>query len=104
MFEGESSSGDPAMPCDTDSPDRGLRPLSWGELVARLAMAQDLRGASHDAQAMRDASFDAGSARRLAARRGGLEIINPDDLVNGKAAGRTVVAGKNRKPATRGNT
>jgi hypothetical protein len=60
-----------------------LRPLDWGELVARLAAARDLRtlllrSAGHPA------SFAAGAATLLAG--GGEPGVNLDALGGGKAA------------------
>ena len=44
-----------------------LCPVDWDELKARLAAARDLRSEWSDAVVCEDASFDADSARRLAA-------------------------------------
>lgn len=58
-----------------------LRELTWGDLVARLNAARDLRrelgiAESEDAQAGATASFDADSARRISAQANGEDLVN----------------------------
>jgi hypothetical protein len=63
-----------------------LRALNWHDLVARLAAARDLRASYATSGAAHDASFDAGSARRIAAHHNGKHAINLEDSSNGKGA------------------
>jgi len=92
MFEGKSPrSGDASPPEAGARENAPLRPLKWSDLVDRLAAARDLR-ASLGAPAQGgsdggDASFDAGSARRIAAHQKGKDGVYPDDLGNGKGTG-----------------
>ena len=80
MFEGKPIvSGESA----TDS----LRPLAWSDLAARLAASRDLRASLAVGEEGGEASFDAMSARWIAAHRGGQEGVNPDVSANGKAEG-----------------
>ena len=67
-------------PRDGDS----LRPLSWTDLVARLSAARELRASYQSAGEAAEGSFDAGSARRVAAHHNGKHPVNLDDLGNGK--------------------
>jgi len=63
---------------------RSLRPLSWSDLVARLAAVRDLRASLGGAVPETDGSFDARSARRIAAHHNGKHSVNLDDLGDGK--------------------
>lgn len=103
MFEGNPPKIADATPLDAASPARGLRMLSWGELVSRLAATKGRHGAETPPQGDRDASFDSGSARRLAAHDDGKDFINLDNSGNSKMIGRTVAAGSNDDSADRGN-
>lgn len=87
MFEGKIPSAESRTP-HLDGNEQGgeLRPVSWGDLVARLAAARELRSALHE-ELHSDASFDPDSARRLAARGDCKAGVNPEDLVNGKVPG-----------------
>ena len=77
MFEGK-----PPFPED---PSREvLRPLQWAELASRLAAARDLRASLREGGKGGDASFDAGSARWIAAHRDDKDRVNPEDLANRK--------------------
>jgi len=70
-----------------DSRDDSLRPMSWSELRIRLDAIGDLHeGFLSDADDGLG-SFDAHSARRIAARADGKEPVNLDDLGNGKGTG-----------------
>ena len=99
MFEGNPPLPSHACPFDDDEwGGKALRPLSWDELVARLSAARDLRMACDLADEGSEASFDAGSARWIAAHHGGQQAINPDSSSNGKgpagtASGRMLDAG-----------
>jgi len=65
-----------------------LRPLKWDELVARLTAARDLRSEMTPPEAS-EGSFDAGSARRIAAHHNGKQAVNLEHSSNGKGAGGT---------------
>jgi hypothetical protein len=84
MFEGKLPKAHEALPLGEAQDDDVLRPLSWSGLVARLAQARELRASLEGAPAVSDASFDAGSARRIAAHHNGKHAVNLDDLGNGK--------------------
>ena len=83
MFEGKPPRTAEAFPLEEQQAGEALRPLSWDDLVARLSAARDLR-ASLDPASGPHASFDAGSARRIAAHHNGKHPVNPDDSSNGK--------------------
>ena len=95
MFEGKSShhgfGGD-----ESGNPGAGgsLREVAWGELVSRLAAARDLR-CEMGSTGTGEASFDAESARRIAARGEGKPEINSDALGDGKDAGTKETNGLN---------
>jgi len=61
-----------------------LRPLTWSDLRARLEAARDFRASLRQAENGDIASFDAGSARRIAALANGKHGVNPSDLANRK--------------------
>jgi hypothetical protein len=61
-----------------------LRPLTWSDLRARLEAARDFRAALQHERGSELASFDAVSARRIAALTNGKHDVNPDDLANRK--------------------
>ena len=84
MFEGKPPATADAYRLEEPQEGESLRPLSWSDLVARLSQARDLRASLEGAPVASDASFDAGSARRIAAHHNGKSSINPDDLGNGK--------------------
>lgn len=83
MFEGNLLRPEEACPLD-DGENEALRPLRWDDLVARLSAVRDLRMAKDPADDGGEASFDAGSARWIAAHHGGQQAVNPDDSGNGK--------------------
>ena len=90
MFEGKPPHPREARALDDGPQDfEALRPLSWGDLVARLTAARELRGAGGEADERGEASFDAGSARRIAAHHNGNHDVNPDISANGKSPART---------------
>lgn len=90
MFEGKPLRPDDSRPSDPESWEGGeLRSLSWSELVARFSAARDLRASLSTGSECGDASFDAGSARRIAAHHNGKPDINLEVSGNGK-----VVAGR----------
>jgi hypothetical protein len=85
MFEGKP----PIVPEGHDS--RGelagadsLRPLTWSDLRARLEAARDFRASLRQGEGGEFASFDATSARRIAALANGKRGVNPSDLANRK--------------------
>jgi len=84
MFEGKPPRVDEASLFDEQADGNVLRTLSWNDLVARLSAARDLRASYAGAGELSDASFDAGSARRIAAHHNGKHSINLDDSSNGK--------------------
>ncbi len=90
MFEGKAPKAAAGGAYETiagDTPGEDvLRALCWHDLTARLAAARDLRASLAGPAAWAEASFDAGSARRIAAHHNGKHGINPDDSSNGKAA------------------
>jgi hypothetical protein len=89
MFEGK-----PPRPRDARALDyepegfERLRPLSWGDLVARFTAARELRASCDEEIEGGEASFDAGSARRIAAHHNGNHDVNPDISGNGKSPAR----------------
>jgi hypothetical protein len=89
MFEGKPPRPDEESPAGPKADRDALRPLEWAELASRLAAARDLRASLLGDGAAGEASFDAGSARRIAAHHGGKGFGNPEDLANGKGHGST---------------
>ena len=112
MFEGKPlQAPDSRNSATGDTPEDRLCELHWGDLVARLSAARELRAelAASDAGAL--ASFDACSARHLASQHESYRAdkderdVNPDDLGNGKWPAAEHEARADREtPATRGNT
>src|SRR5687767_13732708 len=108
MFEGKPPRPADARPLEEQGESEALRALTWGDLVARLSAARELRtslvSAGEDGG---DASFDASSARRIAAHHNGKLSINLDYSSNrksgeGTAAGAAYGAGADVTPdATR---
>ena len=87
MFEGKIPSAEARTPhLGVKEQGSELRPVSWGDLVARLAAARELRSALHE-ELHGEGSFDPDSARRIAARGECKAGVNPEDLVNGKVPG-----------------
>ena len=84
MFEGKPPRADEALPLEDAQDGETLRSLSWTDLVARLSAARDLRASYQGAGETAEGSFDAGSARRVAAHHNGKHPVNLDDLANGK--------------------
>ena len=81
MFEGKPPSSAEALPLEEPQEGESLRPLSWSDLVARLTAARALRESIEGGTA---ASFDASSARCIAAHHNGKHIVNPEDSGSGK--------------------
>lgn len=64
-----------------------LREISWGDLRSRLEAARDLRTTIDEREVDRLTSFDAHSARCIAARSDGKDHLNPNNLSHGKGPG-----------------
>jgi len=84
MFEGKPPRTADALPLEEPQEGESLRPLSWTDLVARLSAVRDMR-ASLEGRPASDASFDASSARCVAALHNGKHGVNPEDSSNGKS-------------------
>jgi hypothetical protein len=84
MFEGKPPSATNALPLDEPREGESLRPLSWGDLVARLTAARAVRESSEDGAAGSEASFHPGSARCIAAHHNGKHGVNLEDSSYGK--------------------
>jgi len=85
MFEGKLPTPAEAMPLGEAHDGEALRLLSWADLVARLSAARELRASFAGRAAGSDASFDAGSARRIAAHHNGKHGVNLEDSSYRKA-------------------
>lgn len=93
MFEGKPPHPRDARALDGEPRDiDALRPLSWGDLVARLSAARDVRASYDGVGEAGEASFDAGSARRIAAHHNGKQDVNHDVSGNGKGHAGTASA------------
>ena len=84
MFEGKPPRPGDARAFDEQRDFDALRPLSWGDLVARLSAVRGPRPSGDESDAVGEASFDADSARRIAAHHNGKHDVNPDVSANGK--------------------
>lgn len=81
-----------------------LRELTWNDLRVRLQAARELHDSLHGVPDDRLASFDASSARRIAALADSKRAVNPEDLANGKGIGCIDMTSQNVvSAATRGN-
>ena len=90
MFEGKPPRPRDARALDEEQHDfETLRPLSWGDLVARFSAAREQRSGYDEEDEHGEASFDAGSARRIAAQHNGKHDVNPDVSGNGKGPAAT---------------
>ena len=86
MFEGKPPRPRDARALDEAQQDfEALRPLSWGDLVARFSAVRELRSSYDEEDEGGEASFDAGSARRIAAHHNGKHDVHPDISGNGKS-------------------
>ena len=85
MFEGKPPRAADALPLEEPREGESLRPLSWGDLVARLTAARAVRESSEGGAAGSEASFHARSARCIAAHHNGKHGVNLEDLANGKS-------------------
>ena len=85
MFEGKPPRPRDARALDDEQRDvEALRPLNWGDLVARFSAVRELRSSYDPPEDGGEASFDAGSARRIAAHHNGKHEVNLDISANGK--------------------
>jgi len=100
MFEGKPPRPRDAQALDEQQHDfETLRPLSWGDLVARFSAAREMRSGDDHVDEGGEASFDAGSARRIAAHHNGKHDVNPDVSAYGKSpAGTAAQAGLGAEP------
>jgi len=105
MIEGDFPKARENRQGSGNSADSGpLHELSWSDLRARFEAACDLRAALSEEGMDGPASFDADSARRIAALANSKPVVNRDDLANGKAAGDISGAGATGdRPGTRGS-
>ena len=79
MFEGKLPIAAEALPYGEPQDGDALRLLSWADLVARLSAAREVRASFGGGAAGSDASFDADSARRIAAHHNGKHAVNLED-------------------------
>lgn len=87
MFEGKLPKAPGAQDSAAQSSCSGsLRAMTWGDLRARLEAARDLRMSIAHPDHEVPTSFDAHSARRIAALANGKDAVNPEDLAIGKGA------------------
>jgi hypothetical protein len=84
MFEGKLPRTADALPLEEPREGESLRPLSWGDLVARLSAARALRESLEGGAVRSEASFHAGGARCIAAHHNGKHGVNLEDSSNGK--------------------
>lgn len=89
MYEGKLHRREAAFPLEGRGESEALRPVDWSDLVARLAAARDARASLLAGVLSGEASFDAGSALRIAAHRDAENPVNLDDSGNLKRTGRT---------------
>lgn len=85
MFEGKPPRAADALPLEEPREGESLRPLSWGDLVARLSAARAVRESLEGGAAGSEASFHARSARCIAAHLNGKHGVNLEDLTYGKS-------------------
>ena len=92
MFEGKipqpHAANDPGAPVGGGSASGdALRELTWNDLRARLQAAREFQASLQSERDEHDehlASFDANSARHIAALADNKHAVNPEDLANGK--------------------
>jgi hypothetical protein len=87
MFEGKPPRPEDGSVLRFSAPREALRPVAWSDLTARLAAAHDLRRSLAPGEGDGQASFDAISARWIAAHPAGEEGVNPEDSANRKGTG-----------------
>ena len=84
MFEGKPPSLAEAQESADPQEHEPLRPMQWNDLVARLEAVRDLRASLSGGAHPNDGSFDADSARCIAAHHNGKHAVNLDELANRK--------------------
>jgi hypothetical protein len=85
MFEAKPpATSQPAADSSESAP---LREMTWSDLRARLDAVRDLRHVLSAKGVDQMASFDAQSARHIAALADDKHAVNPQDLANGKGSG-----------------
>ena len=84
MFEGKPPRTADALPFEEPCEGDSLRPLSWGDLVARLSAARAVRESYEGGAVGSEASFHARSARCIAAHHNGKQGVNLEDSSYGK--------------------
>lgn len=99
MFEGKPPRPEDGSALRFAAPREGLRLVAWSDLTTRLAAARDLRASLAPGERGGHASFDAMSARWIAAHPPGEEDVNPEDSANRKGTGGK---GDLAPPASRG--
>ncbi len=87
MFEANIIRSGEESPVPEGGGSGDLRALSWGEIAARLAAAQDYRRLAASRNPFACGSFNLVSARHLAALGDGKPGVNPIALANRKIAG-----------------
>ncbi|KRA81500.1 hypothetical protein [Altererythrobacter sp. Root672] len=96
MFEGKPPLPDASYPLESDGCEAAnLRPLRWDELVARLSAARGLLAEWHAGDQGGEGSFDADSARKIAAHHNGKPAINLEGSANLKSAACNAAASTN---------
>ncbi|MBT2135205.1 hypothetical protein KK137_12785 [Croceibacterium sp. LX-88] len=86
MIEGKPPLPDASYPLESEGCEAGnLRPLRWDELVARLSAARDLHAEWLGVDQGGEGSFDADSARKIAAHHNGKPTINLEGSANFKS-------------------
>jgi hypothetical protein len=87
MFEGKPPLPATSLPLEGEGCETaGLRPLRWDELVARLSAARELHADWPGGDPGGEGSFDADSARKIAAHNNGKPSINLEGSANLKSA------------------
>src|SRR4051812_48218794 len=87
MFEGKPPRPEDGTALRSGAERDELRPLAWSDLTTRLAAARDLRVSLAPGERDGEASFDAMSARWIAAHPAEQELVNPVDSANRKGTG-----------------
>jgi hypothetical protein len=89
MFEGKPPRPEDGSALRPAAQREELRPLVWSDLASRLAAARDLRVSLAPGERDGEASFDALSARWIAAHPADEDGVNPEDSANRKGTGAT---------------
>ena len=97
MFEGKPPRPEDGTALRPGVEGEELRPLAWSELTMRLAVARDLRASLAPGELDGQASFDALSARWIAAHPPDEAAVNREDSANRKG---TEATGAEAPPPT----